>query len=289
MASFGTEKCILCKKEFENTNPTSVQRKGYETLLRISRERNMPELTNELEQMVENGCQILVHFDCRRKFTDTRKKGQSKLLSKKLRSSYDVFNWKEHCFLCEKVVDLRHSEKRSIFNVRTLPLRDNLIACAKEREDGWGDLVLGRLESCNDLVAEEAVYHSACMTKFRLKKSTEKKKGKPVDQALLESFESVCEWLEKKGDCELHTIKELQDRMKDSSKTEAYSAVYMKKKLKERYNSHVYFAEICGLADVICFKEMANFIIKEKKRSKTKQKTKLLQLQLKLSKLKLGS
>ena len=53
-----------------------------------------------------------------------------------------------------------------------------------------------------------------------------------MDQALLEGFESVCEWLEKEGDCELHTIKELQGRMKDSSKTEAYSAVYMKKKLK---------------------------------------------------------
>ena len=93
-----------------------------------------------------------------------------------------------------------------------------------------------------------------------------------MDQTLLESFESVCEWLEMEGDCELHTIKELQDRMKDKSKTEAYSAVYMKKKLKERYNNHVYFAEICGLADVICFKEMANFIIKEKKKKQDETK-----------------
>ena len=100
--------------------------------------------------MVENGCKILVHFDCRRKFTDTRKKGQSRLPSKKLRSSYDnVFNWKEHCFLCEKTVDVHHSEKNSIVNVRTLPLRDNLIACAKERDDGWGNLVLGTLWRSN--------------------------------------------------------------------------------------------------------------------------------------------
>ena len=58
----------------------------------------------------------------------------------------------------------------------TLPLRDNLVVSAKERNGDWAKSVLGRLESCNDLVAEEAVYHATCMTKFRLTRSSDNSK-----------------------------------------------------------------------------------------------------------------
>ena len=72
MESFANEKYVLCKEEFETT-PTSVQQEGKETLLRISHEKSMLELMNDLINRKESGQQILVHFDCRRKFTDTRK------------------------------------------------------------------------------------------------------------------------------------------------------------------------------------------------------------------------
>ena len=142
----------------------------------------------------------------------------------------------------------------------TLHLRENLICCARERDDEWGKTVLGRLKSCNDLVAEEAIYHFACMTKFRLKRSSNKQRGKPVDKSLHESFNSVCEWLEREGDCELHTIAEIQDRMRGECDGQyaAYSPEYTKKKLKERYKDTMYFAEMTGLPDAVCFKEMAN-------------------------------
>ena len=35
------------------------------------------------------------------------------------------------------------------------------------------------------------------MTKFRLKRSIKRKRGKLVEVKMLESFESVCAWLEK--------------------------------------------------------------------------------------------
>ena len=125
-------------------------------MLRINKEQKMAVLTNELEQMVDNEIQILVYFGCRRKFRETRKSGQSKLPSEMLRSSYDnVLSWKEHCFLCEKAVDLKHSEKSNITNVRAIPILQNMKAIANEREDKWHDLVLGRLKCCNDLVVVE--------------------------------------------------------------------------------------------------------------------------------------
>lgn len=276
MASFTTyENCILCKEKF-TTIPTVVKKKGYETLLRLSKERSMFNLATELQEMADGGHQILEHFDCRRKFNDTRKKMESESEEqKKLRSSMDnIFNWKEHCFLCSQLADFKHAEQGCIVRVMTLPLRGNFIFCARKRDDEWGKTVLGRLESCNDLVAEEAVYHLACMTKFRLTRSSDKQRGKPVDKSLHESFISVCEWLEREGDCELHTIADIQDRMRGEGEGEyaAYSSKYIKKKLKERYNDHVYFAEIAGLPDVVCFKEMANYVIKEKKKKQEETK-----------------
>ena len=83
MESFANERYVLCKEEFETT-PTSVQQEGKETLLRISHEKSMLELMNDLINRKESGQQILVHFDCRRKFTDTTKKSQSNQPSKKL-------------------------------------------------------------------------------------------------------------------------------------------------------------------------------------------------------------
>ena len=106
----------------------------------------------------------------------------------------------------------------------TLPLRYNLVVCAKERND-WGKSVLGRLESCNDLVAEEAVYHATCITKFRLTRSSDNSKGKPMDKVLLESFENVYVWLETEGGCDLRTLKELQQKMKDINGKDSYSRV----------------------------------------------------------------
>ena len=272
MASSSNDRCTLCKDVFQ-TPPTTVQKKGYETMLRICIEHDMQDLANDLKEKFINGCPILVHFDCRRKFTDTRKKSQSKIPPKRLRSSMDnTFNWKEHCFLCNTKVDIRHTEKGSIVKVMTLPLRVTLITCAEERGDEWGDAVRGRLENCNDLVAEEAIYHSTCMAKFRLKRISQKTRGKPVDSNLLNIFENVCDWLEREGDCELHTITELQNKMKIFSDGEAYSTVYIKKKIKEKYNDHVYFSEIKGQSDVVCFREMANYILKEKKKNSNESK-----------------
>ena len=82
----------------------------------------------------------------------------------------------------------------------------------KKRNDSWGKAVQGRLESCNDLIAEEAIYHSNCMTKFT-KKTTPKVMGRPTDAQMAESLNLLCEWSEESSDCELYTLKELCEKM----------------------------------------------------------------------------
>ena len=49
-----------------------------------------------------------------------------------------------------------------------------------------------------------------------------------------------------------------------SESNEAYSTQRLKKKLKDRYSDHLYFAEINGRKNVLCFKNIANYIINEK-------------------------
>ena len=50
------------------------------------------------------------------------------------------------------------------------------------------------------------------------------------------------------------------------------TAQYLKTKLKNRYGDHVYFDEYCGHADVFCFRDFANFIIKERKKKQEETK-----------------
>ena len=52
------------------------------------------------------------------------------------------------------------------------------------------------------------------------------------------------------------------ERFSESNK--ANSTKWLKKKLKDCYSDHLYFAEINGRKNVLCFKNMANYIINEK-------------------------
>ncbi len=67
------------------------------------------------------------------------------------------------------------------------------------------------------------------------------RKVKPVDKSLQESFNSVCEWLEREGDCELHTIAKIKDRMTDDCKGQyaSYSPKYLKRS-KCQFDSELY-------------------------------------------------
>ena len=68
---------------------------------------------------------------------------------------------------------------------------------------------------------------------------------------------------------------------------EVYSVVWLKKKLKERYKDSIYFAEIDGVSDVACFKEMASYILndawyKERKEDKRTDAERIIETAAKL-------
>ena len=85
-----------------------------------------------------------------------------------------------------------------------------------------------RLLDCHDLVAVEARYHITCYNKFR-KQAQEidnSGAGRPVDDAKLNAFSSLCRWLETEGDAEIYSVKELYEQMAelDNSSDDIYSS-----------------------------------------------------------------
>ena len=96
----------------------------------------------------------------------------------------------------------------------TINIKNNILLAAEKRNDELRKEVCGRISACNDLVAEEAVYHLTCLGKFNNKIGPDKV-GHPVNEEKANSFEMLCEWLEKDGDCELYTLQELLTKMEE--------------------------------------------------------------------------
>ena len=153
----------------------------------------------------------------------------------------------------------------TVARVETLPLIETLIKRCGSREDTWRDAVHSRLNSCNDLVAEEAIYHISCMNRFRLQTNKNNKRGRPLDATMTMNYERICQWLEEEDDCELYTLSEIH-----SDFSECYLKKYLKDKLIQHYGDHIYFAERPVRPSLLCFKDITAWILAAFKRKKVK-------------------
>ena len=80
----------------------------------------------------------------------------------------DTFNWKECCFISgnQALLDLRHWDRETVVQVRTLTLNQSILKICEERNDKWAVDVKCRLNCCVDLVASDAMYHFECYKLF---------------------------------------------------------------------------------------------------------------------------
>jgi len=66
--------------------------------------------------------------------------------------------------------------------------------------------------------------------------------GRPLDQAMLQSFEQLCQWLEQDGGAELYTLSELHEKMEELALgSEIYSIKRLKQKLTDCYKDFTFF------------------------------------------------
>ena len=160
---------------------------------------------------------VLAHEVCRRDFTDIKRSlppvKVSEAVTKRLRSSMEPFTWKENCFLCAKeaaIVDSKHPNRRKIVHhAVTIGLKSKILEQCQKRNDKWSVEVETRLSCSMDLVADEGMNHSECLSRFMSFKPPNEKSlgfaGRPTEQKLLLSFNNLCKWLENEADGELHS------------------------------------------------------------------------------------
>lgn len=273
---YDSNTCIICNvATAPHRGPLiKIQEKGLSTLREASLQRG----DNELITVLDVTSTVLIHRDCRRDYTDKRrikrhldiqeKESTQRCSSKCLRSS-STFEWKDDCFFCGKSIKAKSEET---YSVRTLPFHANVLAKCNERDDEWGLQVKGRLQDCVDLVAVDAVYHKYCHTVFMSGKKAppaitgEKgRRGRPECQEMNTAFLELCEWLERSPDNNLYSLDELCQKMKELTENdEVYSPKRLKQRLEEKYEKYIVFAEIQGKKNVVCFREMSNYLINSK-------------------------
>ena len=87
-----------------------------------------------------------------------------------------------------------------------------------------------------------------------------------------ELFEKTCHWLESEADSELYTIADIFMKMPEFNGSEEIicSEKTIKRKLQDRYGDHLSFAELPGKLNVICFRNMASYIIDQMRKKALK-------------------
>lgn len=82
---------------------------------------------------------------------------------------------------------------------------------------------------------------------------------------MLHWFQILCQWLESESDAELYTLAEFHAKMEElSSDSEVYSIKRLKQKLREHFENFIFFAEVEERGTVLCFRNMASYIINDK-------------------------
>ena len=118
------------------------------------------------------------------------------------------------------------------------------------------------------------------ITFFHLHKRVDK------DTLKLENFDKICDWLETREDSELYTFDEMYNKMIEM--TDDTENIYTRKRftdlIKERYKGHLYYSEQQGKRNVVCFKNMATYILSKFKSSSSVNKYDIIRTAAKLIK-----
>jgi len=265
--------CIICKDSTDEKLITVTDR-GFDGLLQFSKARKEDLIYKELCLAKANQTQVLVHGSCRKWFNNKRRiSTEEPCSSKKTRKILESFCWKSNCFYCglQCISDRKNPSRKDWHLVSTLDIRKRILDICISKlecnaEDSQTLLVQSRVMSCIDLVASEARYHQSCSLGFQTLKETgkPKQKGRPRSEDMMDAFQKTCEWLE--SSAEVVTLTQFRMKMIEiAQKEDVYDKRYLQKLLKDNYQAHIFFSDhLKGKETLLCFQDMANFIINKK-------------------------
>ena len=97
-----------------------------------------------------------------------------------------------------------------------------------------------------------------------------------ADEGMLHWFEMLYIWLQIDSDAEPYTLKELHSKMSElAGDDNVYCLKRLKQKLQERSGNKLYFAEIEGKSNFVCFQNMIDYYLDDlwkEKRQKDEEK-----------------
>ena len=265
--------CIFCTKELGDGQPTTqLREKGCVTINTLASSLG-------LSVIVTTGQRV--HKDCRRDFCRPREARQLGNRGagfseeyRRLRSN-GGFDFGQHCLFCGKAAKLKGCKRgHDVYPVRTFDFQATIREVCEGRKDEWGYQVLARLEFAQDLHAADAIYHQTCNVNFRTARQLPSSKqtvpeatvksprGRPENLEQNAAFVSVMQFFEE-NDNEQTSVHDLVLKMEELIPGCAYSAVYMKKRLKEHYKDRVVITELNGVSNIVTFKETASSILND--------------------------
>ncbi len=202
-----SEVCVICNQLIDGTSPTAtLGEKGSLSTNKASQSRG---------DSIHSKSGQKVHQDCRRKYCNPQQVAKQlghNIQKSGLRSSEGQFTWSTDCFFCGQPANLGRKRKSSgndVFQVKTIEMKDKILAICRDRGDAWEDTVQSRLLHVHDLHAADAVYHKVCHGNFRTRKqvpavhdisSKRQKSGRPQDEERMGAFLEVASFLAENDD-----------------------------------------------------------------------------------------
>ena len=125
--------------------------------------------------------------------------------------------------------------------------------------------------NCIDFVQAEAQYHHACYRKFYVSEGLSSPLiinpvGPQANKQSVDYFNKLCSYIE--SETEVYSLQELKAKVIENAGRESeykvYSTKWLKTKLQQKPVDHVFFSEVNGKSNVVCFRNVANTIINDK-------------------------
>ena len=272
---------MFCNQPIEEASSTTLTEKGCRGINKASAARKSSICCVPGQQ---------VHLECRRKYchpseiskalNEAKQAGSTSATEGRvLRSAEKMqFQFNSNCFFCGQPAKNRAKRKSpEVIAVRTIELKEKILAICRQRGDSWAATVQARILSVHDLHAVDAVYHHICSNNFRTNKqipaayqtetscAKKLKLGRPELQERSDAFLEVISYLEENDDEQI-TISDLIRRMEDDlieSDYSAYSPQHMKMKLQELYGDRIIITEINGKPNVVTFRSTAKAVLQD--------------------------
>jgi hypothetical protein len=101
--------------------------------------------------------------------------------------------------------------------------------------------------------------------------------GRPADSEKNTCFEALCHWLDEEGDTDKMTLSELHEKMRDlTDGQDVYGIKTLRQKLVVHYGDHIFWSKVRGgRDDVLCFRNMASYIVHEQWHSEKRENIQL--------------